>query len=396
MGARDTMPATSARRPKDRKAQLATIGAELFGERGYHAVSLDEIAAAAGITGPAIYRHFRNKQAILAHAAQEFAGALHQCVADAATAHTPADRLDALLRAVTALVTDGRMATRIYQWERRHLDPADQSNLDAALRAVRSAAYQHLQGARPALDADQAHLLGLAALSALSSLATHRTVISRSAAERLLLSAAHAVVRCELELGSPGMPPPVAPVPDSRREQLLFAAVRLFERNGFHGVSMEDIGKAVGINGSSVYRHFPGKADLLAAIYYRATERVAAGTEVALAGATDSADALRRLADAYVRMTSGQRSLIAVYLSEVENLPESAHKALRRAQRDHVDRWFRLLAELRPELSTAQVKVLVHAALNIVNDVSQVRRPITGSPDEVTQLALTVLYTDVG
>lgn len=38
----------------------------LFAERGFQAVGVDEIGAAAGMTGPAIYRHFRGKDEILA------------------------------------------------------------------------------------------------------------------------------------------------------------------------------------------------------------------------------------------------------------------------------------------------------------------------------------------
>src|SRR5690606_9708054 len=55
------------RRPKDRKEQLAAVAAKLFCERGFHEVGITDIAAAAGITGPALYRHFADKQAILAH-----------------------------------------------------------------------------------------------------------------------------------------------------------------------------------------------------------------------------------------------------------------------------------------------------------------------------------------
>lgn len=38
----------------------------LFAERGFESVGVDEIGAAAGMTGPAIYRHFRGKDEILA------------------------------------------------------------------------------------------------------------------------------------------------------------------------------------------------------------------------------------------------------------------------------------------------------------------------------------------
>jgi len=40
--------------------------AELFARRGFHAVSIDELGAAAGVSGPALYRHFAGKEAVLA------------------------------------------------------------------------------------------------------------------------------------------------------------------------------------------------------------------------------------------------------------------------------------------------------------------------------------------
>lgn len=37
----------------------------LFAARGYHGVSMDDIGAAAGVTGPALYHHFAGKEAML-------------------------------------------------------------------------------------------------------------------------------------------------------------------------------------------------------------------------------------------------------------------------------------------------------------------------------------------
>ena len=50
---------------ESRRDQLLRIAAECFLRRGFVATGVDEIGAAAGVTGPAIYRHFPNKQAIL-------------------------------------------------------------------------------------------------------------------------------------------------------------------------------------------------------------------------------------------------------------------------------------------------------------------------------------------
>ncbi|SKV49988.1 Transcriptional regulator, TetR family [Mycobacteroides abscessus subsp. abscessus] len=45
------------RRPKDRKVQIAKASSDAFSESGYHAVSMEEIAARVGISAPALYRH---------------------------------------------------------------------------------------------------------------------------------------------------------------------------------------------------------------------------------------------------------------------------------------------------------------------------------------------------
>jgi AcrR family transcriptional regulator len=49
----------------DRRSQLIAAAERLVAERGYLAVRLEDIGAAAGVSGPAIYRHFPNKEALL-------------------------------------------------------------------------------------------------------------------------------------------------------------------------------------------------------------------------------------------------------------------------------------------------------------------------------------------
>lgn len=48
-----------------RRELLLQAATDLFAARGYHAVGIDDIGAAAGITGPGVYRHFASKQALL-------------------------------------------------------------------------------------------------------------------------------------------------------------------------------------------------------------------------------------------------------------------------------------------------------------------------------------------
>lgn len=48
-----------------RKAQLISIAAKIFAEEGYTETTIERISNEAGITGPALYRHFSSKQEIL-------------------------------------------------------------------------------------------------------------------------------------------------------------------------------------------------------------------------------------------------------------------------------------------------------------------------------------------
>lgn len=60
-------PAGTARdRAKaDRRAALLAAAARLFAERGFDGVTLGDIGEAAGVSGPAVYRHVASKQALL-------------------------------------------------------------------------------------------------------------------------------------------------------------------------------------------------------------------------------------------------------------------------------------------------------------------------------------------
>ena len=49
-----------------RRDQILETAAELFASRGYHGVSVADLGAACGISGPALYKHFDSKQAMLA------------------------------------------------------------------------------------------------------------------------------------------------------------------------------------------------------------------------------------------------------------------------------------------------------------------------------------------
>jgi AcrR family transcriptional regulator len=63
---------------------------------------------------------------------------------------------------------------------------------------------------------------------------------------------------------------------DARRQQILAGARRSFLRNGFHATSMQDILREANLSAGALYRYFPSKNDLMAAIAAEAIGKIQA------------------------------------------------------------------------------------------------------------------------
>ena len=81
-----------------RRQQIVSTAARLFAERGFHGVSVHDIGAACGISGPALYKHFESKDALLSEALTQISDRLlAEGQTRYAAATTPSEALDALI-----------------------------------------------------------------------------------------------------------------------------------------------------------------------------------------------------------------------------------------------------------------------------------------------------------
>jgi AcrR family transcriptional regulator len=81
------------------------VAQRLFYERGFDAVGIDEVGEAAGITGPAIYRHFSGKDEILGTLFEEAVGSLMVRIGDEPF-EDPVEELTFLAREHARFVVD--------------------------------------------------------------------------------------------------------------------------------------------------------------------------------------------------------------------------------------------------------------------------------------------------
>lgn len=361
------------RRPKDRKAQIVRAAARAFSERGYHAVGVDEIAAEVGISGPALYRHFANKYALLVATAHYTASAL---VGAARSVDDPSRPAPERLRAVTAALIETTIATRregaFYRWERRYLQPADRKDIRASYDALNAALAEPLAVMRPGLPEADLAILAAAALSVIGSISAHRARLSSAALQRLLGDLCWSVLNAELPPAPPGSAARRLErgLPStSKRERLLAEAIRMFGQRGFYEVSIEEIGAAAGVNGSSAYRYFPSKAALLAVAFHRASDRVLMAITDSLAESSTPRQAALGIARRYSALAFAAPDLINIYYAEFANLPEADRVALRALQRQNVDEWAHLVHQVGAGETEAVFRV--HAALALVVDIGR-------------------------
>ena len=152
-----------------------------------------------------------------------------------------------------------------------------------------------------------------------------------------------------------------------RREAILAAAAALFAQRGYHGVSIDDIGSAVGMSGPGIYRHFPGKEAVLADMLLGISQRLLDEGGRRVAGAPDAWTALDALLRWHLDFALGQPDLITVQSRELANVPEPARRQIRRLQRLYVEEWVTVLSELVPSAPQARLRTAIHAMFGLLN-----------------------------
>ena len=152
-----------------------------------------------------------------------------------------------------------------------------------------------------------------------------------------------------------------------RREEIVGAAAGLFARRGFHGVSIDDLGAAVGMSGPGIYRHFPGKEAVLSEMLLDISKRLLDEGGRRTMEAPDAPAALEALLRAHVDFALSQPDLITVHTRELENVPEPARRQIRRLQRLYVEEWVTVLSEMFPLTPQARLRTAVHAMLGLLN-----------------------------
>ncbi|MEQ8232769.1 MAG: TetR/AcrR family transcriptional regulator [Gammaproteobacteria bacterium] len=154
------------------------------------------------------------------------------------------------------------------------------------------------------------------------------------------------------------------------RRALVLNALALLEQGSAGEFSLREVARLSGVSATAVYRHFPDKDALYAALVVEGYERLADAQQAAAAGLSDRRAAFRASGRAYVHFALANPALFRLMSSRAHAAAATADAAdgapVNRAKRlllDHV-------AALRPGASTAERTVTVVQAWALVHGLA--------------------------
>ncbi len=170
------------------------------------------------------------------------------------------------------------------------------------------------------------------------------------------------------------------------RDVVISAATEMFRERGFHAAGIRDIADRAGIQGGSLYSHFPSKDDLLWRIVRRAADRFFAAIRPISEADLDIMQKLRRAVIAHVGVIASDLDAAAVYTVEWRHLSAGHREEVTRLRDDYEAIWRTMVDQGIREgyLAPSDAAGAARFVLSAMNHVFTWYRPDGAlSPDEL-------------
>lgn len=130
-----------------------------------------------------------------------------------------------------------------------------------------------------------------------------------------------------------------------RREQLIRAALEVFQEKGFHATTVRDIGRASGLTQGTIYNYVRSKEDILFLVCDRVIAEYISSMEQAVAATGDPAARLREALRGVTRVMIEQSSAILLVYHESHNLDRRSLRSLLARVQGWINQFEELVAE---------------------------------------------------
>jgi len=154
------------------------------------------------------------------------------------------------------------------------------------------------------------------------------------------------------------------------RDDVVRAAGRLFAQRGYHGTSMRDLGRELGLQGSSLYSHVRSKEALLVDVVQRAADLFASAAQAAEEVGGTPTDRLAALIRGHIDVVLDHQDEARTFLNEARVLDDGPRSRVV-AMRDSYEAVFRRVlaagrddGEFLPDLDPTISAIFVLSILN--------------------------------
>ncbi len=158
-----------ASRQEQRRRVILESARQLLRDHGWHAVAIDEIGAASGLTGPAVYRYFDSKQALLTAAMSHAAEQLWSSLPAGEAGGRPG--LEAIVESHVRFVIANADLVELWYGEARHMPTEERRTQRRLQRRYIERWVDALTARRPALAPEAARTMVRAAIGLIHSFA---------------------------------------------------------------------------------------------------------------------------------------------------------------------------------------------------------------------------------
>jgi AcrR family transcriptional regulator len=180
-----------------------TAAARLFARHGYHAVGINDISGALGLTGPAFYRHYPSKEALLIAVLDDaITHHLEDAVDLVRSIADPGEALRAMVENHVQFVFSHGPDIQTWRTEIRSLPPADRHRLRYLQRLYTEEWVRTLRELRPELSIEEARTMCQGAIALIQSATEFQTRLSTDTLGRTLAAMALHVL-----IGVPALTP---------------------------------------------------------------------------------------------------------------------------------------------------------------------------------------------
>ena len=183
------------------------------------------------------------------------------------------------------------------------------------------------------------------------------------------------------------------------REDVVRAAGRLFAEKGYHGTSMRDLGRELGLLGSSLYSHVDSKQDLLVEVVEEGARLFEESAQSALAGRGNALERLHALISGHIDVVVDNIEVARTFLNEARML-DADHRSRILDARDHYEGVYRSViragiedGSFRSDVDPKIASIFILSILNAIERWYDPRGAVSRSDlvEQVTAFATSAL-----